>query len=328
VRVWDADTGQDAFSFPGHTSAVRGVAFHPESRWLASSGTDGAVRIWDLTTGREAQKLIGQHAGWVYGVAFSEDGRRLVSASVDDTAKVWDVATGQEVFALRSHTRSVWGVAISRGSERLATASLDNTVKIWDGWPWTPDAAEGREALGRLAFLFARPLPRADVIADLKDSAVLRPRAREIALGLVDRYREETDPEAYQRASWAVVRRPYLNAFQYRFALLQAEQACLLAGDRQGYRNGLGAALYRARRYREAIETLGRADRLGKGSPVVLAFLAMAHHQLGQHEQARADFARLREILDRPLGREDAETLGLVDEARTLIVPKTVTTER
>src|SRR5262249_19216988 len=127
---------------------------------------------------------------------------------------------------------------------------------------------------------------------------------------------------------WAIVRRPYLNAFQYRLALLQAEQACLLAHDRKEYRVGLGAALYRTRRYREAIETLGRADRLDKGSPGLPAFLGMAHHQLGKHEQARTDLARLREILDRPRGREDAEALGLVDEAQTLIVPKRVTTER
>src|SRR5262249_6808005 len=104
---------------------------------------------------------------------------------------------------------------------------------IWDGRSWTPDVAEEREALGRLTFLFAKPLPRAAVIADLKDGAVLRPRAREIALGLVDRYGEETEPEPYHRASWALVRRPYLNPFQYRYALLQSEHAHHLAPDRQ-----------------------------------------------------------------------------------------------
>src|SRR5262249_23816375 len=160
--------------------------------------------------------------------------------------------------------------------QRLATVSPggDGTVRIWDGRPWTPDAAEEREALGRLAFLFARPLPHAAVGAELKDCAVLRPPAREIAMGLGDRYHEETDPEPYHRASWALVRQPYLNAFQYHVALLQAKHACRLAPDRQEYRTGLGAALYRAGRYEEAIETLGAADRLDTGSPAVLAVLA------------------------------------------------------
>src|SRR5262249_26473627 len=263
VRVWDADTGRDAFTLEGHTNSVRGVAFHPASRWLASSGDDGAIKIWDLEVEGEPRQVSGhKYAGSVRWITFSGDGRRLFSACTDDTAKVWDVATGQEVLTLRGHLGSVWGVAISRDSERLATASLDGTVKIWEGRSWTPDGAEDREALGRLTFLFAKPLPRASVIASLKGSELLRPRARERALGLVDQYREEIDLETYPRASWALVRQPYLNAFQYRFALLQAEHACRLAPDRQEYRIGKGAALYRAGRCREAIETLERADRL------------------------------------------------------------------
>lgn len=197
------------------------------------------------------------------------------------------------------------------------------------GWdPWTPDAAIEREALGLLDSLFAKPLRKADVLVYLRNAPTIRPRARQLALSLVDGYHEETNPETYHRESWALVRRPYLNVFQYRFALLQAEHAWRLARDRQEYRTGLGAARYRAGRYREAIETLGKADRLDKSSPAALAFLAMAHHQLGQEEQARAVLARLRQILDQPRGTKDAETLDLVHEAQALLGPAATTTER
>jgi hypothetical protein len=54
----------------------------------------------------------------------------------------------------------------------------------------------------------------------------------------------------------------------------------------------------------------------------------MAHHRLGQREQARADLARLREILDQPRGTKDAETLGLVHEAQALVAPPAMTTGR
>src|SRR5262249_2487780 len=159
VRVWDADTGREAFEpLRGHTGRVRGLAFHPASRWLASTGEDRVIKIWDLAADGEPQPLIG-HGSPIWWIAFSRDGRRLFSASTDDTAKIGDWATGHEVLTLRGHTQSVWGVAISRDGGRLVTASLDTTVKIWDGRPWTPEVAEEREALGRLAFLFAKPLP-------------------------------------------------------------------------------------------------------------------------------------------------------------------------
>jgi Flp pilus assembly protein TadD len=155
-------------------------------------------------------------------------------------------------------------------------------------------------------------------------AATLRLVSRVLGLG----HHEETNPETYHRASWALVRQPYLNAVQYRFARLQAEHACRLAPDRQEYRHGLGAALYRAGRYREAVETMGKAGRLDTGSPAALAFLAMAHHRLGQREQARAALARLGQSLDQPRGSKDAETLGLVHEAQALIAPQAATTER
>ena len=45
----------------------------------------------------------------------------------------------------------------------------------------------------------------------------------------------------------------------------------------------------------------------------------MAHHQLGQREQAQSDLARLRQILDQPRWAKDAETLDLAHEAEALI---------
>jgi tetratricopeptide (TPR) repeat protein len=241
--------------------------------------------------------------------------------------QLWDVASGQEALLLRDHISSPRSVAFSPDGNVLATADNDCKLNLWDARPWTPDAAIEREALGVLDSLFAKPLRKADVLDYLRNSPTIRPQARQLALSLVDRYHEVTNPEIYHRECWALVRQPYLNAVQYRFALLQAEHACRLAPDRQEYRIGLGAALYRAGRYGEAIETLGKADRPDQASPAPLAFLAMAHYRFGQQEQARAVLSRLQALCDQPQWAKDAEALDLMHEAEALIAPHVATTQ-
>ena len=60
--------------------------------------------------------------------------------------------------------------------------------------------------------------------------------------------------------------------------------------------NTLGAALYRAGRFEEAIRRLEEAleSRKGKVEPLDWSFLAMAHHCLGHREEARGWLKRLR----------------------------------
>jgi hypothetical protein len=60
--------------------------------------------------------------------------------------------------------------------------------------------------------------------------------------------------------------------------------------------NTLGAALYRAGRFQEAISRLeeGIRKRGGESSPQDWTFLALAHHQLRHHPEADAWLDRLR----------------------------------
>jgi hypothetical protein len=316
VWLWDLTTGQVIRTFE---CAMYGptIVFSLDGTWLATYTEDRTIRLWDVRTGEAIRSFVGNTAP-IAGLAFTWDERRLASTCRDGTVKLWDVKTGQEALLLRGHTSSGNGVAFTPDGTRLAAADMDCKLKVWDARPWTPDAAIEREALGLLDSLFAKPLRKADVIDYLRNAPTIRPRARDLALSLVDGYHEETNPETYHKASWALVRQPYLNAFQYRFALLQAEHACRLAPDRQEYRLGLGAALYRAGHYREAIETLEKADRLKKDSPAVLAFLALAHHRLGQYALARADLGRLRELMKQPEQARNEEAQGFLPEVEAI----------
>ncbi|MCI0459441.1 MAG: hypothetical protein L0Z62_21030 [Gemmataceae bacterium] len=246
------------------------------------------------------------------------NGTWLASGGDDRKVKVWDATAGLEVLRLGGHTGSVRAMAFNRAGTQLASAGRDGTVKIWDGRPWTPEAAVEREALGRLDFLFSKPLCQADVLEHLQSALLLHPQARQMALELVKHYRGETDPDRYHQASWAVVRQPYLNAFQYGFALQQAKAASQLAPDQAEYRTVLGVAQYRLGRYPDALATLTRPDRMSAGSPAELAFLAMPQHRLGQTEQAQATLARFRETMRKLKWAQNGEAQAFLREAETL----------
>jgi tetratricopeptide (TPR) repeat protein len=247
-------------------------------------------------------------------VAFSPDGRRLASASGDGTVKVWEAMTGQEILSLSGHFGGVWKVAFSPDGQRIASASIDG-MRVWDARPLTAERVVEREALGLLAFLFAKPLSKYDIVEFLNTSPTLRPQVRQVALALTGCYQEEKDPERYYQAAWALLRQPYLNKFQYRFALRQSETACRLLPTHGPYRTALGIARYRAGQYPEALATLEQADLRQQAAPAHLAFLAMTYHQLGDKVRARATLAGFRETMKKPEMTENEESQAFLREA-------------
>jgi WD40 repeat protein len=323
IRLWDVKDGHVLRTLRDDVGGVRALAVSPDGRWLATATgvfeEHGEIQLWDVADGRVVRTLRG-HSHLITGLAFSPDGGRLASAGQDQVVKLWDPASGQELRSLAGQSGFLC-VAFSPDGTRLATGSQDNsvthesTLKLWDSRPPDAELRAEREALPVLDFLFARPLRRADVQEHLRGAAVLSPPARQRALALAERYPEETDPEQYYQASWAIACRPHLNAVQYRFALRQAEAACRLRSGDKRFQTALGAAQYRAGKYPEARSTLGEAGPL---TPAGLAFLAMAQQRLGQHDQARATLARLQQVLPKGETEKD-EAASLLGEIQSLL---------
>jgi WD40 repeat protein len=132
----------------GHTDKVLDASWSPDGNYLATSGQDGSVRIWDAATGQEILTIAAHpafllevgatddtgtgHAG-TQEVAWSPDGKKLVTAGGKDrTAKVWDAVTGEQIHTFSEHTDWVWSVDWSPDGDRIVTSSRDGTIKVWD----------------------------------------------------------------------------------------------------------------------------------------------------------------------------------------------------
>jgi WD40 repeat protein len=72
----------------GHPMGASSIAFHPISRYVASTGRDGAVRIWDSDTGKAVNTLQAK-SETDSRLVFGSDGLTLVVSSTDAMVRVY-----------------------------------------------------------------------------------------------------------------------------------------------------------------------------------------------------------------------------------------------
>jgi eukaryotic-like serine/threonine-protein kinase len=90
--IWETATAKLLGRLQGHTGAIFGLAWHPNGQTLASASNDGTIRVWDLLTMTESQRLKTDGLP-VHGLAWHPGGHFL-AANHHTTGKltVWDMS--------------------------------------------------------------------------------------------------------------------------------------------------------------------------------------------------------------------------------------------
>jgi WD40 repeat protein/tRNA A-37 threonylcarbamoyl transferase component Bud32 len=142
VRVWDTETGSEAFSFQGDTQNVFALAFQPGAPHLATAGHAGTIRVWNTVgsqgeTRLEAPAREGRRAR-IRCISFSADGRFLAAGGGQTgrdrfgEVQIWDPAAGKLLKVLTGHGDTVNAIAFGPQGAQVASASGDGTVRVYD----------------------------------------------------------------------------------------------------------------------------------------------------------------------------------------------------
>jgi WD40 repeat protein len=119
---------------------ISALVWSPDGSRIAGGRMDGAIRVWDASTGGIIASVPappddptkGTYENMIAALAWSPDSRRLASGSTDRALRIWDPATGKLVTESARHAGWIGGVAYSPDGTRIATGSEDRTVRIWD----------------------------------------------------------------------------------------------------------------------------------------------------------------------------------------------------
>ena len=131
---------------------LRGVAFSPDGRRIATGDLVGRLKLWDAQTGQELASLSG-HQGPANEVVFSPDGSLIAAAGPGGCISIWESTTLERLATLDGDTNSVIGIGFRADGRQLVSVSCNATIKRWDVQSGREVATlDGNEAVRDVSF--------------------------------------------------------------------------------------------------------------------------------------------------------------------------------
>lgn len=144
----DGTSGVALDGTDAHSGSVAAMAY-TAGKLLATAGSDGAAKVWDVTPQWQLVGVLGpkpeapldvqdsKFVDRVLSLAFNPAGTLLATGGGDPSRSgelmIWDVATKQPAKVIAdAHSDTIFGMEFSRDGKFLLTGAADKFVKIFD----------------------------------------------------------------------------------------------------------------------------------------------------------------------------------------------------
>ncbi len=140
IQIWEVASARPRLQLTAGKVArdekVSELKFSPDGQMLASAtSTEGMIRLWDLTTGRQLATPAGPKAKEPH-LQFTADGRLLAWSKPVKSAQrapiLWDVRIGKRLAPEDGHPAVIDAIAFAEEGRTLMTADRQGLLLTWD----------------------------------------------------------------------------------------------------------------------------------------------------------------------------------------------------
>lgn len=130
LQLWDIERGTRVRVFSGHSSTVPNSVFHPDSQHLLSVGTDRTVRLWEVASGSEVQRVELASEQEPTAVAFVGNGEQFCSVHKNGELFLWRTRPMEVLQRHDVSRRALSALAISPDGEFAAVGGESHDVLV------------------------------------------------------------------------------------------------------------------------------------------------------------------------------------------------------
>lgn len=132
VVIWNRADRSVVRKIKAHSGEIRHLFFIPGRNELASSGSDGALRLWGVSGTELLATLLEPSELAVTAMTGSVDGQYLYAALQGMTVKGWTVSLRSLRGTLDFNNRQINSIAVSPDSDYMALAEENESVLLWN----------------------------------------------------------------------------------------------------------------------------------------------------------------------------------------------------